>query len=345
MMLQGAEGAMTFETRPRKSALKAFCHAKSGLLTATMLASSLAACSSVPDAVNPIEWYKGTRDFVTGKDDEKAKDASAGAKTQARTEEAGDFPSLSSVPEKPAVTPENQRALAAKGLAADAERSKYSDEEIRRDTGVAAARPAGVSAAPATVAVAPQTGMAPAPMGAVPPRPPASTQPSGQPVSAQSVFQQRLAEQSSNRLTPEMMMQGFFTGPGTAPAASASAAPALSAAGQAPKSQMLGQAAAMSIPFELGSVELTTAAQSQLRQLAQSAVAQGKRLRIVGHTSNRMTDSTGGGDISAARANAVARAIVGLGVPPGAVTVMALADTQPVSSVEAANRRVEIFVE
>lgn len=335
---------MTFETRPRKSALKALRHAKSGLLTATMLASSLAACSSVPDAVNPVEWYKGTRDWVTGSDEDKAKDAPAGAKTQARTEEAGDFPSLSSVPEKPAVTPENQRALAAKGLAADAERSKYSDEEIRRDTGAGAARPAGVSQA-ASVPAQPSA-VAQAPMGAVPPRPPASTQPSGQPVSAQSVFQQRLAEQSSNRLTPEMMMQGFFTGPGTAPAASASAAPAtMSSSGQAPKSQMLGQAAAMSIPFELGSVELTTAAQSQLRQLAQSAVAQGKRLRIVGHTSNRMTDTTGSGDISAARANAVARAIVGLGVPPGAVTVMALADTQPVSSVEAANRRVEIFVE
>lgn len=342
-MLQGAEGVMTFETRPRKSALKAFCHAKSGLLTATFLASSLAACSSVPDAVNPIEWYKGTRDWVTGSDADKSKEEAAGAKTKARTEEAGDFPSLSTVPEKPAVTPENQRALAAKGLAADSERSKYSDEEIRRDTGAAAARPAGVSAAPATVAVAPQTGMAPAPMGAVPPRPPSSTQPSGQPVSAQSVFQQRLAEQSSNRLTPEMMMQGFFTGP--APAPSAAAPAKMSASGQAPKSQMLGQAAAMTVPFELGSAELTSAAQSQLRQLAQSAVAQGKRLRIVGHTSNRMTDTSGSGDISAVRANAVARAIIGLGVPPGAVTVMALADTQPVSSVEAANRRVEIFVE
>lgn len=343
MMLQGAEGTMTFETRPRKSALKAFCHAKSGLLTATMLASSLAACSSVPDAVNPIEWYKGTRDWVTGSDEEKAKDAPAGAKTQARTEEAGDFPSLSTVPERPAVTPENQRALAAKGLAADAQRSKYSDEEIRRDTGVGAARPAGVSSQVTSVPAQPS--VAQAPLGAVPPRPPASTQPSGQPVSAQSVFQQRLAEQSSNRLTPEMMMQGFFTGPGTAPPATASAAPALGAAGQAPKSQMLGQAAALAIPFELGSAELTPTAQSQLRQVAQSAVAQGKRLRIVGHTSNRMTDSAGSGDISAARANAVARAIVGLGVPPGAVTVMALADTQPVSSVEAANRRVEIFVE
>lgn len=346
---------MTSKTRPSKKALAAARSSASGLVAAGLLTSALAACSSVPDAVNPVEWYKGTRDWVVGEDEEKqAKENKAATKSAAREEAAGDFPSLSSVPERPAVTPENQRALAAKGLAADTERSKYSDEEIRRDTGQASSRPQGVS----VTNVPAQAGTpVPAPMGTVPPRP-GQVQPSapavapGQPVSTQSVFQQRIAEQNANKLTPEMMMQGFFA-EGAAPQQPQAgmrpmaAAPA-SAMGQAAPvgGQQLGKAAAVTLPFELGSDLIAPALQGQLKQLAQSALAQGKRLRVVGHASNRMTDTAAmGGDISRSRAEAVARAIIGLGVPPGQVAVSAAADTQPVSNVEAANRRVEIFVE
>lgn len=335
---------MTSKTRPSETALFAVRSSASGLLTASLLASALAACSSVPDAANPVEWYKGTRDFVLGGDEEKNADKEApAAKTAAREEAVGDFPSLSSVPERPAVTPENQRALAAKGLAADTERSKYTDEEIRRDTGQGSSRPQGVS----VVNVPAQAGTpAPAPIGSVPPRP-GSVQPAApaQPVSTQSVFQQRIAEQNAGKLTPEMMMQGFFSDGAPAPALQAKPAGAAGAAQTGP-AQMLGRTAAVTIPFEAGSDLVAPALQPQLRQIAQMAQAQGKRLKIVGHSAGRMTDATAmGGDISAARADAVARAIIGLGVPPGQVAVSALSDTQPVSNVEAANRRVEIFVE
>jgi flagellar motor protein MotB len=290
-----------------------------------------------------------------GDDEAKSNKDAPAAKTAARKEEAGDFPSLSSVPERPAVTPENQRALAAKGLAADQSRTNYSDEEIRRDSGSASARPGGVSAtAPAPVAqvaVPAQAGAAQTPVAMPAPQRPSNVQPSGmpagQPASAQSVFQQRINEQNANKLTPEMMMQGFFTGEAPQqPALRAPAAPGAMSAAPASSGGMLGHSAAATIPFEPGSELITPSAQSQLRQVAQLAAAQGKRLRIVGHSSGRMTDSSAtGGDISKARAEAVARAIIGLGVPPGQVAVSALADTQPVSNVEAANRRVEIFVE
>jgi flagellar motor protein MotB len=333
---------MTFETRLRKFALPPLFQGKTALLAATMLASALSACSSVPDAVNPIEWYKGTRDLVTGGDEEKAKDAaSPAASSAARNEPAGDFPSLSTVPERPAVTPENQRALAARGLAADAERAKYSDEDIRRDTGAGAARPAGVSGpAPQEQAQAPVQRQQ---IGGVAP-PPASTQPSGKAMSAQEVFQRRIAEQNSSKLTPEMM-QGFFTPEAAPVVVGGRPAPAPAATGPTPKSISLGTAAAAIIPFEQGSADLTPAANAQLRQLADNVIAQNRRLRIAGHSSNRSLDALPGTDISAARANAVARAMIGLGVAPGQIAVAALADTQPVSNVEAANRRVEIFVE
>ncbi|TAN60384.1 MAG: hypothetical protein EPN20_13780 [Magnetospirillum sp.] len=343
------EGAMTFETRLRNSARPLLFRGKASLLAATMLASSLAACSSVPDAVNPIEWYKGTRDLITGGDEDKAKSAPApAASTAARNEPAGDFPSLSTVPEKPAVTPENQRALAAKGLVADAERAKYSDEEIRRDTGAGTARPQGVSVPAPTVAPSP-AGVTSQQLsgGRVPPSsPPAGTMPSGRPMSAQEVFQQRIAQQNSPKLTPDMM-QGFFTSetPPVTVGSKAAPAQALPFQGSTPKSISLGTAAAAIIPFEQGSADLTPAANAQLRQLADGVIAQRKRVRIAGHASNRSIDTLPGSEISAARANAVARAMIGLGVPPGQVTVMALADTQPLSNVESANRRVEIFVE
>lgn len=32
------------------------------------LVAALAGCSSVPDAINPVEWYKGARDLITGDD-------------------------------------------------------------------------------------------------------------------------------------------------------------------------------------------------------------------------------------------------------------------------------------
>ncbi|MBI5162793.1 MAG: hypothetical protein HY985_02700 [Magnetospirillum sp.] len=36
--------------------------------SAMLLIGLLSACSSVPDAANPVEWYKGATDFVTGRD-------------------------------------------------------------------------------------------------------------------------------------------------------------------------------------------------------------------------------------------------------------------------------------
>ena len=69
-------------------------------VAATVLLAGLQACSSVPDAANPIEWYKGARDWVTGDDsNEKAKEAEAEAPVIPGEDKP--FPSVSSVPEAP----------------------------------------------------------------------------------------------------------------------------------------------------------------------------------------------------------------------------------------------------
>lgn len=92
----------------------------------------LSGCSSVPDALNPVEWYSSVSDLVSGSDS-KNEDA---AKTDAPPKPAPGadkpYPNLSTVPERSAgPTPEERDAL-AKGLVADREAARYSDEVIRR---------------------------------------------------------------------------------------------------------------------------------------------------------------------------------------------------------------------
>lgn len=83
----------------------------------------LAGCSSVPDALNPVEWYEGTTDTVGGwfSDDEPTTaDGSAPA--------AGDFPNLASVPQRPTPsTTAAERAQIQQGLIADRNNARYTD--------------------------------------------------------------------------------------------------------------------------------------------------------------------------------------------------------------------------
>ncbi len=82
-------------------------------------------CSSVPDAANPVEWYRSTMDFFAGEDDlgqdtgQTARKEDAKAAPQSSGSKA--FPSLSSVPDRP-----------ANGLVGDKRQRKYSSEVISR---------------------------------------------------------------------------------------------------------------------------------------------------------------------------------------------------------------------
>ena len=105
--------------------------------------ASLAGCSSVPDAVNPVEWYRGTVDYISG---EKQPAAQPQDQQQAQNTLVADraapppgadkpFPKLSSVPERP--QPGKQ---VAQGLSADTQQRQYSTEPIQRQ-GVESAPP------------------------------------------------------------------------------------------------------------------------------------------------------------------------------------------------------------
>ncbi len=133
------------------------------LLATVAVTALLAGCSSMPDALNPVEWYKGARDAITGDDKEKPDTESKSSNQKMVPGENDSFPKLSSVPDRPTATVEQERRRIADGLVADREESrKYSSEVIRRQG--ESANP--LSAPPAVVKAQPAPMVAPAPMPA-----------------------------------------------------------------------------------------------------------------------------------------------------------------------------------
>jgi len=113
-------------------------------LAAALLAASTAACSEVPDWVNPGSWYRG----VVGSDSDASEEAGAlpppggdAGTAQAEETEAPvpgadePFPNLASVPDTPpaTTTPEAAERLVS-GLIADRENARYTDEVLRGET-------------------------------------------------------------------------------------------------------------------------------------------------------------------------------------------------------------------
>lgn len=137
-----------------------------GILVAALIALSTGGCSSVPDAVNPVEWYKGTRDWVSG-DDKAATAKPPEAKPVPGAEKA--FPKLDSVPERPPQSTSAEREKMANSLIADRDTARYTDEQFRRQDSSIAAK-----ALPQAASVSPVPAPKPAPTPA--PAPAASSQ-------------------------------------------------------------------------------------------------------------------------------------------------------------------------
>lgn len=180
-------------------------------IIAVGLVALLAGCSSIPNAVNPVEWYKGARDFVFGKEDQTRAPENGRSDPRAERGEAAPgagqpIPDLNTVPRRPEARSREQRAQVHRGLVSDREDARrYSSEAVRRqgdpvnplqtspqtspqaaarsaapriETPPRAARPSPRQAAPrppkppAASAPAPKPSPAPAPRQAAP-RPPA----------------------------------------------------------------------------------------------------------------------------------------------------------------------------
>ena len=145
-------------------------------LTLVVLGLFLAGCSSVPDAVNPVEWYKGALDLIAGDRDAAAESPQGNPPNQLVAERGQaapgadqPTPKLSTVPNRPTVSSRQQRAAISRGLVADRDRTRrYSSEVIARQG--AATNPLSGPAAPPPAARRPlQVPPAPAPPVLSPP--------------------------------------------------------------------------------------------------------------------------------------------------------------------------------
>ena len=113
--------------------------AKRAPLALAVLAFTLAACADVPDAANPVEWYKSAKGVLTGESSDKSGEAGDPSnrlvadrdKPAPGAEET--TPSLSTVPPRPAAPARFNRDNISSGLVADRESARrYSNEVIRR---------------------------------------------------------------------------------------------------------------------------------------------------------------------------------------------------------------------
>ncbi len=144
--------ATSFSTQPSPDRL-----ARRGLAAAVLaLTTVIGGCSQVPDAVNPVEWYKSTIDFFGGGDyTESAADAANKPDQESRpVTERGQpapgadkpFPSLATVPDRPPAPSATERRQVVEGLVADRSRARYSSEVIRRQGEPATALSSGATA-------------------------------------------------------------------------------------------------------------------------------------------------------------------------------------------------------
>lgn len=318
-----------------------------------LLLTALSACSTVPDAVNPVEWYKGTRDFITGKD-EPAPVAKPSTAAKADS--------------KPTPTAENRKTT-PKGLVADRGNAQYA-EPIRREVAptrplarrtqpadqtqvAAAAAPASaIQAAP--LAAAGQNAAAransgpdapPAAMNMTPPPPadiPETVAVPGRPKRLQQQYEMRLAESAQQVVRPGMvdMPQASHVAYGDdapihlVPPGSAKKATKASVGG--------GKGFAAPLPthqpsasFQVASVQFDNG--SGLSRADKAAIGEVVRLykqtkgvvRVIGFAPSPRLGGyqlIGGLDASQDRADAVARELNRRGIPAAKIMVAAMAE-------------------
>lgn len=244
---------------------------------------------------------------------------------QANAENSG-TPSLTSVPSRPPAGSDSVRNRVVEGLISDRDNARYTDEAIRLQ---GSTRPVET---PQAASKAPEPASTPAPATAQiavtpPPAPPApSTQIAAPAPRASSPSQSVVVDMS-----------------------------ALDGGGYNPVSaQISREAQVATIQFGRSSSRLDARDQQLIATVVSAHRQNGGNILVVGHASSRTAQlpksrhEVVNFQVSFARANAVAQALIRNGVSPERVTVEAVADDQPIYSEamptgEAGNRRAEIY--
>lgn len=231
---------------------------------------------------------------------------------QANAENSG-TPSLTSVPSRPPAGSDSVRNRVVEGLISDRDNARYTDEAIRLQ---GSTRPVET---PQAASKAPEPASTPAPQVASVPSAPAAPR----------------ASSPSQSVVVDMS--------------------ALDGGGYNPVSaQISREAQVATIQFGRSSSRLDARDQQLIATVVSAHRQNGGNILVVGHASSRTAQlpksrhEVVNFQVSFARANAVAQALIRNGVSPERVTVEAVADDQPIYSEamptgEAGNRRAEIY--
>lgn len=369
------------------------------LIAVILSAGLVSGCSSTPDWANPVEWYKGTRDWIAG-DDPQAAEARA-RDAEKRGQAAGaSAPNLATVPERPKPVGVGGDAKSVeRGLVADRSQARHAalgpgDNAMNRiDLGApppapvaeapppppqsAAAEPAPAppSAPPRPYSPARKDAMAdptPQPMADAPPA--LAPPPSPIPAAAGGTGVRETYQAAIDQSAPVIPVPSSILDSGPVPMTTqrnTMPLPPLPRGsmvlkpppGATPASAIGGGAVAPSasvqvgrILFENGSSQLSKDDLKVLEKIIELKKERGGIIRVVGHASSRTRNVDPlhhrlvNFRLSLARANAVARQLIKLGVPADDVQVQARSDNEPVyyefmPAGEAGNRRAEIYLD
>lgn len=325
------------------------------------VALPLAGCEHVPDAVNPVAWYRD----VAGTSQSDAQDVNQRNQQNLEAGSKQPYPNLATVPNAPTIaTSTIDRDKLVQGLVADRANAKYNNEELQAGSqlasiapppppklnppgtsATAASSPPSSAAAPAPAASTTLGQQSPAaestlvsptipstPQGQIPPPPPpppevARTSPPPAPAVASAA---QSAPSTAPQLTPPA---------GVRAGGQPSLAMRTPAKAQNPISVSVGDVA-----FAQGSSDLAETQRSALAEIAGLYKQTGGDIRIVGHSepghsNDAIRQRIAGLDLALDRANAVAQALTKMGVPAHNIRV----EAAPANAQE--QPRAEVFME
>ena len=316
--------------------------AGTAVLLGAFTALTMSGCSTVPDSINPVEWYHGTKRWITGADAPVESTADAGSAKPADSKAGADegaSPDLNKTPDRaPKVMPEANREAIIKGLIADRMHARYSDAQIPEPP---AAVPLGgralpkaqpsaptvvkgeelppASPPPAAPAQAPAQARAPQ-FAAVPPPSAAPEKRTFHPPLASKSAASKPAASGSDSDFDTVVISGDSVQKTRSFAATSAPAPAPSFAPAAAPAFGVGQQRLIAvIPFGPTSVTLAPEDRQLLADVVAALREYGGSVRVVGYASDAASRKLGG-RLPSDRADKVAREMINLGVPPESIT-------------------------
>ena len=314
------------------------------LCAASLLVSG---CSSMPNWANPVEWYKGTKDWVVG--------GSNGKEINRRLEKRiidKDFPKLSSVPQRPTKPNIADIRKLEQSLRSDRASARYSDQKINRQRTSPVTKPITVKSLPATPVVRKKT------VKRVEPIKPKilSKPPLSDTKKKVRLIKAGVLKRIVNSPTISSEQKFVQANPFTIRFPSGTANKFSVAETNSTKSYISSNANSVAIVlFKTGSSSITVKGKNTIREVAKLFKKRGGAIHVIGHASSRTRDMSWkrhhfvNFKVSFDRAHAVGRQFRRLGVPPTAIRISAVTDSKPqfsevMPAEEAGNRRVEIFL-